>query len=283
MKKILSFLLASLLVLPLSACSSKNESNSNGSSSTESNTTEKNDSSDVLKIGASPRPHAEILEFIKPKLEEKGVKLEVIEFTDYVTPNLALNDKEIDANFFQHVPYMESFAKDHNLELVSVGAVHVEPLGLYSSKIDSIEDLPDGATIAIPNDPTNAGRSLILLQNNGLIKLKTDAGLEATSKDIAENPKKLKFKEIDAAQIPRILPDVDAAVINTNYILETELDPSKDALIIEGSESPYANIVTARPDNKDSDKIKTLIEILQSEDVKNFIKETYKGIVVPAF
>lgn len=283
MKKILSFLLASVLILPLSACSSNNGSTSGESSNTNSSTTEKSDSSDVLKVGASPRPHAEILEFIKPKLEEKGVKLDIVEFTDYVTPNLALNDKEIDANFFQHIPYMESFAKDHNLDLVSVGTIHVEPLGLYSSKIDSIDTLPDGATIAIPNDPTNAGRSLILLENNGLIKLKKDAGLEATSKDIAENPKNLKFKEIDAAQIPRVLPDVDAAVINVNYILETDLDPAKDALIIEGSESPYANIVTTRPDNKDSDKIKTLIDVLQSEDVKNFISETYKGIVVPAF
>lgn len=283
MKKILSFLLASALILPLSACSSNNGANSSESSNKSTNTTEKSDSSDVLKIGASPRPHAEILEFVKPKLEEKGIKLEIVEFTDYVTPNLALNDKEIDANFFQHVPYMESFAKDHNLDLVSVGAIHVEPLGLYSSKIDSIDNLPDGATIAIPNDPTNAGRSLILLENNGLIKLKKDAGLEATSKDIAENPKNLKFKEIDAAQIPRVLPDVDAAVINTNYIFETDLDPTKDALLIEGPESPYANIVTAREDNKDSDKIKTLIEILQSENVKKFIEDTYKGIVVPAF
>ncbi|SHJ67673.1 D-methionine transport system substrate-binding protein [Geosporobacter subterraneus DSM 17957] len=241
------------------------------------------DTTPVLKVGATPVPHAEILNFIKPELEKQGVKLEIVEFTDYVNPNLALNSKELDANFFQHVPYMEAFGREQKMEFVSAGKVHVEPLGLYSKKINSLEGLTDGAIIAIPNDPTNGGRALILLDTEGLIKLKADAGLEATEKDIAENPKNLKFKAIDAAQLPRTLEDVDAAVINTNYALEAKLNPSVDALIIEGSESPYANIVTVRPDNKNDEQILKLVEVLQSEAVKQFIQDQYKGAVVPAF
>lgn len=241
------------------------------------------DAAPVLKVGATPVPHAEILNFIKPQLESQGVQLEIVEFTDYVNPNLALNSKDLDANFFQHVPYMETFSREQKMEFVDAGKVHVEPLGLYSKKISDLESLQDGALIAIPNDPTNGGRALILLDTKGLIKLKADAGLEATEKDIAENPKNLKFKAIDAAQMPRTLEDVDAAVINTNYALEAKLNPAADALLIEGSESPYANIVTVRPDNKDDKSIQKLIRALQSEEVKQFIQEKYKGAVVPAF
>lgn len=237
----------------------------------------------VLKVGATPVPHSELLEFIKPKLAAEGITLEIIEFTDYVNPNLALNSKDLDANFFQHVPYMEAFAREQKMEFVSAGKVHVEPLGLYSEKINSLDDLQDGATIAIPNDPTNEGRSLILLASKGIIKLKEDAGLEATDKDIIENPKNLKFKPIDAAQLPRSLQDVDAAIINTNYALEAKFNPVKDALLLEDSESPYANIVTVRPDNQNSELIQKLIDVLQTEDVKEFISDKYQGAVVPAF
>jgi D-methionine transport system substrate-binding protein len=237
----------------------------------------------VLKVGATPVPHAELLEFVKPLLKEQGIALEIVEFTDYVNPNMALDSKELDANFFQHVPYMESFAKERGIQLISVGKIHVEPLGLYSKKIKSINELQDNAVIAIPNDPTNEGRALILLDTAGIIKLSADAGLEATEKDIVENPKNLVFKPIDAAQLPRTLEDVDASIINTNYALEAGLNPVKDSLLIEGSDSPYANIVTARPDNQNDEKIKKLVEVLQTPEVKAFIEETYKGAVVTAF
>lgn len=237
----------------------------------------------TLKVGATPVPHSELLNLIKPELEKQGITLEIVEFTDYVTPNLALNDGEIDANFFQHVPYMESFSKEHGLNLVSAGTVHVEPLGLYSKTFDSISDIQSGAVIAIPNDPTNEGRALLLLEANGLIKLSSDAGLEATEADIVENTLGLVFKPIDAAQLPRTLDDVAGAVINTNYALEADLNPSEDAVIIEGSESPYANIVTVNADRLDDDTIKALVKALQSDTIKAFILEQYEGSVVPAF
>ena len=237
----------------------------------------------IIKVGATPVPHAELLNFIKDDLKAQGYTLEIVEFTDYVTPNTALNDKQIDANFFQHVPYMESFAKDKGLKLVSAGKVHVEPLGLYSKKYKSVEELPEGASIAIPNDPSNGGRALILLQAKGLIKLKADAGLEATEKDIAENPKNFKFKALEAAQLPRTLEDVDASIINGNYALESGLNPVKDSILLEGEDSPYANIVTVLEGHDKDEKILALLAALQSEKVKNFIAEKYKGGVVPAF
>jgi D-methionine transport system substrate-binding protein len=237
----------------------------------------------TLKVGATPVPHSELLNLIKPELEKQGITLEIVEFTDYVTPNLALDDGEIDANFFQHVPYMESFSSEHGLDLVSAGTVHVEPLGLYSKTFKNLTDIPEGSVIAIPNDPTNEGRALLLLQANGLIKLSTDAGLEATEADIIENKLKLVFKPIDAAQLPRTLDDVAGAVINTNYALEADLNPAEDAVIIEGSESPYANIVTVKAGRLEDETIKALVKALQSETVKAYILEQYKGSVVPAF
>jgi len=237
----------------------------------------------VLKVGATPVPHAELLELIKPDLEAEGITLEIVEFTDYVTPNLALSEGEIDANFFQHVPYMDSFAAEHNIELVSAGNVHVEPLGLYSKTFDSADTIPTGAVIAIPNDPTNEGRALLFLAANGLITLKPDATLEATEADIVENPLGLVFEPIDAAQLPRTLDDVDGAVINTNYALEANLNPVADAVLLEGSDSPYANIVTVVPDNLEDEAIQKLMKALQSEKVKTFIEENYGGAVVPAF
>ena len=237
----------------------------------------------TLKVGATPLPHAEILEIVKPLLADQGITLEIVEFTDYVTPNISLNDGEIDANFFQHQPYLDTFNSDHNYNLVSAGTVHLEPLGLYSEKISNLSELTDGANIAIPNDATNEGRALILLENKGLIKLSEGSGLEATEIDIVENPLNLKFTPIDAAQLPRTLIDVDAAVINTNYALEAGLNPTSDALIIEGSDSPYANIVTVRPESLNDESVQKLMEALHSDAVKTFIEEQYMGAVVPAF
>ncbi len=237
----------------------------------------------TIKVGATPVPHAELLELVKEDLSALGYTLEIVEFTDYVTPNIALNNGEIDANFFQHIPYLIEFAEEHKLELSSIGTVHVEPLGLYSDKISDITNLEDGSVIAIPSDSVNGGRALILLENNGLIELKENAGLKATPEDIVENTKNLEFKSIEAAQLARVLVDVDAAIINGNYALEAGLSPVGDALIIEGAESPYANIVTVRTEDIDSEKLKALVTVLQSDKVKDFIKTTYGGAVVEAF
>jgi len=240
---------------------------------------------ETLRVAASPVPHAEILEFVKPKLKAQGVDLEVKVFTDYVQPNIAVSDKLVDANFFQHQPYLDAFNRDRKTNIVAVpdGLVHVEPFGAYSKKIKRIADLPVGATIAIPNDPSNTGRSLLLLQKQGLIKLKDPSKILATARDIAENPKKLVFRELEAAQLPRALPDVDLALINTNYALEAKLVPTRDALFIEGSDSPYANLLAARNDNAASPALKKLIAVLHTPEVKKFIEEKYKGAVVPAF
>ncbi|KXS48217.1 MetQ/NlpA family ABC transporter substrate-binding protein [Halanaerobium sp. ST460_2HS_T2] len=237
----------------------------------------------VLKIGATPVPHSEILNFIKDDLAEKGIKLEIVEFTDYVTPNIALSDGSIDANFFQHVPYLKRFNADRGLNLASAIKVHVEPIGLYSDKYTSLKEIPEGASIAIPNDPSNEGRALILLHNNDVITLADPTNLSATPIDIVENPKNLNFEELEAAQLPRVLPDVAAAVINTNYALEADLNPLEDALIMEGSDSPYVNVVAVRKGDQDSEKIQILKEVIQSEKVKEFILEKYEGAVVPAF
>lgn len=237
----------------------------------------------VLSIGATPLPHSEILEFIRDNLKEAGFELEIVEFTDYVTPNIALDDGSIDANFFQHTPYLERFNNDRGLDLVPAIKVHVEPIGLYSKKYTSLEEIPKGAAIALPNDPSNEGRALILLHNKGIITLADPTNLSATPIDIIENPKDLAFKELEAAQLPRVLADVAGAVINTNYALEADLNPLDDAIIMEGSDSPYVNVIAVRAEDKDSEKIKILREIIQSEAVKEFILEEYEGAVVPAF
>lgn len=239
--------------------------------------------SKTLKVGATAVPHAEILEEIKPDLAKKGIELKIIEFTDYVTPNLALADKDLDANFFQHVPYLDKFTSERNLKLSSVGNIHVEPLGLYSKKFKSLTDLKKNSVIAIPNDPSNGGRALILLHNNGIVTLKDSTNLYSTEFDIIKNPKNLKFKPLEAAQLPRVLQDVDFAVINTNFVIETGLSPKKDALLLEGKDSPYANIVAVRNEDVDKPEIKILVKTLQSEKIKKFIEKKYNGAVVPAF
>ncbi|GAW92422.1 MetQ/NlpA family ABC transporter substrate-binding protein [Calderihabitans maritimus] len=240
-----------------------------------------------LVVGATPVPHAEILEAAKPLLAEKGIELEIKEFTDYVLPNQALADGELDANYFQHVPYLNDFKEKNNLDLTYTVAVHFEPMGLYSQKIKSLEELTEGAKIAVPNDPTNEARALLLLQDNGLIKLKEGIGLTATVNDIVENPKQLEIIELEAAQIPRSLPDVDAAVINGNYAIDAGLSPAKDAIVSESKDSlaaeTYANVVAVRVGDEDREEIKALGEVLTSPEIKKFIEETYQGAVVPVF
>lgn len=236
-----------------------------------------------LSVAATPVPHAELLEFVKPALAKDGVELDIKVFTDYVQPNVQVSDGQLDANFFQHKPYLDSFNSEHKTQLVSVGLVHVEPFGAYSSKIKSIDELKDGAQVAIPNDPSNGARALLLLQKQGLIKLKDPSNILATARDIAENPKKLKFRELEAATLPRVLPDVDIALINTNYALEAGLNPVNDALFIEGEDSPYANLVATTDAKKGDAAIQKLVKALQSDEVREFIKEKYKGSIVPAF
>ncbi|BES69296.1 MetQ/NlpA family ABC transporter substrate-binding protein [Marinobacter nanhaiticus D15-8W] len=238
---------------------------------------------DKLTVAATAVPHAEILEFVKPKLADQGVDMDVKVFTDYVQPNIQVAQERMDANFFQHQPYLTEFNDGKGTNLVSVVGVHVEPFGAYSNKIESLDDLEEGATIAIPNDPTNGGRALLLLQKAGLITLKDESKITATPRDIAENPLDLDFYELEAATLPRVLGQVDVAMINTNYALEAGLNPTEDALIIEGADSPYVNILVARPDNKDSEAMQKLADVLTSEDVKSFIQEKYEGAVVPAF
>ena len=238
---------------------------------------------ETLTVAATPVPHAEILKFVQPQLAKEGVELKVKEFTDYIQPNVQVAEKRLDANFFQHQPYLDEFNKAKGTDLVSVAGVHLEPLGAYSDKLKSLDALPSGATVVIPNDATNGGRALLLLDKAGVIKLKDNGNILSTVKDIVENPKNLKFRELEAATIPRVLTQVDLALINTNYALEAKLDPKKDALVIEGSDSPYVNIVVARPDNKDSEAMKKLVDALHSPEMKQFINEKYKGAVVPAF
>lgn len=237
----------------------------------------------VLKVGATPVPHAEILNEIKPLLAKDGIDLQIIEFTDYVKPNLSLNDKEIDANFFQHEPYLKKFAADRKLDLVNLVAVHIEPMGVYSKKLKDIKSVPDGAKVAIPNDPTNGGRALNILAKAGLIKLKDGVGISATVGDIVENPKNLKITEAEAAMLPRTLDDVDLAVINSNFAMEAKLNPTKDALFIEPKDSPYANIVAVRKGDENRKEIQALKKALTSPEVKKFIEKKYKGAVIPAF
>ncbi|MEN5239375.1 MULTISPECIES: MetQ/NlpA family ABC transporter substrate-binding protein [Pseudomonas] len=238
---------------------------------------------ETLTVAATPVPHAEILNFVKPQLAKEGVELKVKEFTDYIQPNVQVAEKRLDANFFQHQPYLDEFNKAKKTNLVSVAGVHIEPLGVYSAKVKKLDELASGATVVIPNDATNGGRALLLLDKAGVIKLKDNKNILSTVKDITGNDKGLKFRELEAATIPRVLTQVDAALINTNYALEAKLNPEKDALAIEGSDSPYVNILVARPDNKDSDAMKKLAAALHSPEVKQFITEKYKGAVVPAF
>lgn len=277
MKKILSIILALVLSLSLLAgCSSDS-----GSSGSEDTSSEAERSS--ITIGVSSEPHATLVELVVDDLKEDGVDVEIIEFTDYVTPNTSLDDGDIDANFFQHGPYLEDFVENQGMALVSLGGVHIEPMALYSSSIDSIENLEDGSEISIPNDNVNGGRALLLLEANGLITLSEDAGLDATENDIVDNPKNLKFNPLEAAFLPRTLEEVDASIINGNYALEAGLNPVEDGLIIEDADSPYVNVVVVRDGEENEERFLKLIKALQSDEVKTYIEENYNGGVVPAF
>ncbi len=239
----------------------------------------------TLKIGASPVPHAEILQYVKDNLaQQAGLNIEIQEFTDYVQPNLALNDQQIDANFFQHVPYMEDQSKQRGINMVAVTSVHIEPLGIYSNKLKSVQELRDQAVVAIPNDATNGGRALQLLAANGLITLEEGVGTAATVQDVTGNPKQLQIEELEAAQLPRALDDADLAVINMNYALEASLQPKTDALALEaGKDNPYANVLAVLPDRQADPNIQKLAQLLNSPEVKQFIEEKYQGAVLPAF
>lgn len=237
-----------------------------------------------LKIGATPVPHAEILEEIKPDLKQQGISLEIVEFNDYVQPNIALNDKELDANFFQHEPYLNDFINEHkDVKLKNAGGVHIEPMGIYSKKIKDLKELADGATVSIPNDATNGGRALLLLQKAEVLKLKDGTNEMATVQDIAENPKNIVIQEVEAAQLPRTLEDVDIAIINTNFAMNADLNPMNDALFIEDKTSPYVNIIAVRDGDENRDEIKKLLTTIKSDKVKKFIEDKYKGAIVPAF
>lgn len=239
--------------------------------------------SESLVVGATPVPHAEILEVVKPTLKKEGIDLKIVEFSDYVTPNMQLWDKQLDANFFQHIPYLEDFCSSKNMDLVWVAKVHIEPMGIYSDKIKSLSDLKDGDKVGIPNDVTNGGRALALLEKAGLIKLKEGLGIKATVHDVVENPKNLQIVELDAAMLPRALPDLAIGVINGNFALQAGLNPVKDAIYLEGSDSPFANVLVVRKGDENKPAIQKLVKALQSPEVKKFIEDKYQGAVIPAF
>jgi D-methionine transport system substrate-binding protein len=238
---------------------------------------------ETIKIGVTPGEHAQIMEKVKEIAKPKGLDIEIFEFSDYVVPNQALNDGELDANSFQHKPYLDNQIADRKFDLVDVANTVNFPMGVYSKKVKSFDALADGATIAIPNDPTNGGRALLILADKGVIKLKEGSGLKVTLADITENTKNFKFVELDAAQLPRSIDDVDAAAINTNYALEAGLDPMKDPILKEGEKAPYVNLIAVRKSDKDKPWVKTLIESYHSDPVKQFILDKYKGAAVPAW
>ncbi len=235
-----------------------------------------------IVIGVSPSPHADIIKLVVEDLEKEGVKVTVKEYSDYVRPNLDLAEKEIDANFFQHIPYFDEFSAEHNLDLAILGGIHIEPMGVFSKTLSSLDELKDGDEVMIPNDTTNCGRALLLLQAQGLIKLGVD-DVAATEKDIVENPKNLKFTALEAAAIPTVYGDAAIAVINGNYAIQHDLNPVADSLAIEDANSPYVNIIAIRAEDAKAEKFAKFISALQTDKVKKFIEETYDGSVVPAF
>ena len=243
-------------------------------------------SDNVITVGASPSPHAEILEAIKPELEAQGYELKIVEYSDYVQPNVALSEGDLDANYFQHLPYLENYNTENGTDLASAGAIHFEPMGLYAGKSSDITNVPDGAKIAVPSDATNEARALLLLQDQGVIKLTDGVGLEATANDIVENPHNVELVEVEAAAVPRSLQDVDFGVINGNYALSAGLDTSA-TLASEAADSEaaqtYANIVAVRNGDENSEKTQALLKALTSDTARKFIEDTYKGSVIPVF
>lgn len=236
-----------------------------------------------LVVGATAQPHAELLEQVIPVLAEQGIELEVKVFTDYIQLNPALQDGTVDANFFQHIPYLDDYNENNGTDLVWTVKVHNEPMGVYSEKITAINDLSDGAIVGIPNDATNGGRALAVLEKAGIITLKAGAGVTATDADIVENPKNIKITMMDAAMLPRTLADAEICVINSNYALEGGLNPVDDSIFIEDKDSPFANVIAVKSENQDNEAIKKLGTALQTEEMREFIETTYDGACVPAF
>ena len=278
LKKALALALTGAVIIgAFAGCGAKKDSSSD---------TKKEETKKIV-IGASPSPHADILKVAKKELKKEGYELEIKEYSDYVQPNTALESGDLDANYFQHKPYLDDFNKKKKTHLVSAGMIHYEPFGIFPGKTKTLKDLKKGATVAVPNDTTNEARALLLLQDQGLIKLKDGAGLTATKKDIVENKKDLAIKEIEAAQIPRSLKDVDIAVVNGNYALQAGLKVNKDALATEDADSvgakTYGNIVAVKKGNEKLAATKALIKALKSDTVKKYINDKYDGAVVPLF
>ena len=275
-RKLLALTLALGLTASLAACgNSGSGSAASGSGSAPAETV-------TLKVAASATPHAAILNAVKDILAQQGIDLQVTEYGDYVVPNTAVEEGSEDANYFQHAPYLDNFNAENDTHLVNAGGVHLEPMGIYAGKTTALSDLADGAVVAIPNDATNEGRALLLLEAQGLIKLKDSANLTATPNDIAENPKNLTFKELEAAMIPNTVEEVDLSVINSNYAMEAGFNPVDDALAIEDANSPYVNIIAVKEGSENNPAIRALVEAHQSETARNFITETYGGAVIPA-
>jgi D-methionine transport system substrate-binding protein len=284
-KRLITVLLGISAVALLAAGCAKADSGSKDSSSDgKANEASKEDT--TIRVGASVTPHAEILKEIEGNLKDKGYTLEIIEYNDYVLPNTALEDGDLDANYFQHKPYLDDFNKEQGTHLVSAASVHFEPFGIYAGKTASLDDLKEGAIVAVPNDTTNEARALLLLEAQGLIKLKEDVGIGATAVDIVENPLNLQIKELEAAQVAKALQDVDIACINGNYASEAGLSMS-EALAVEAADSlaaeTYANIIAVKEGNEDTAKTKALVEAILSDNVKEYINDNYKGAVVPVF
>lgn len=283
MKKLLSAL--ALLALLFTGCGNnapqENQTSESKTEESAETTENKSDEKSKVVIGVSPAPHAAIAEFVKGKLAEEGISLEIKEFDDYVQPNISLDEGELDLNFFQHLPYLEEFNQARGTKIASLGAVHLEPMGVYSTKYKSLDELKDGDKVVIPNDATNGARALVLLQEQGLIKLKDGVGLDATEVDIEENPKNLEFTAVEAASIPRVYDDSAIAVINSNYAIEAGLSPKDDTLAIESTQdNPYANIIAVKEGEENNEIYKKVYEAFTSKDTKDFINKTYQGEII---
>ena len=288
-KKVLATVLATVLVVGAFAGCGSEDATNNAAADTQAAADANNDEETVtekgtIKIAASPTPHAEILNKAKDILAKEGWTLEITEFEDYVQPNLVVESGEFDANYFQHIPYLENFNEEKGTHLVNAGGIHYEPFGIYPGTKSKLEDIADGDHIAIPNDTTNEARALLLLQDNGLIKLKDETSLTATVNDIAENPHNLQFVELEAAQVARVVNEVEFVVLNGNYALEAGYSVGKDAIAYEANDSiaakTYVNIIAVKEGNENSDKIKALVSVLRSDEIKKFIDDTYDGAVI---
>ena len=285
-KKLLALLLGLTLCLSLAACGGSDEGAADDTAGEEGVTAEEGGETAetvTLTVAASPTPHAVILEACIPLMEEKGYELVVNQYDDYVVPNTAVEDGDEDANYFQHIPYLDEFNETRGTHLVNVAGVHIEPMAIYAGKTASLEELPDGAVIGVPNDATNEGRALLLLEAQGLITLDDSSNLTATPINIVDNPKNLQFEEIEAKTLPSSLPDLDLAVINSNYALGAGLNPTTDSLAIESADSPYVNVLVVKEGNEENAAVQALVEVLHSDTIRDFINEEFDGAVVPAF